>query len=359
MEEQQQAPTAPDGRDELADQLAATLKIPDAKMLILGVMADYEIRKKETGLILYDGGQTEYLIQRFLVSKKVAGRTDRTCKVYGQNLRRFFAKAGKSPTQCDHTDVQAFIADLIIRGCGKSYQQQNVRTLSSFYSWMTKEDLIEKNIMLKVEPIKNRRKKKDAFTDMDVEKIRAACRNNRQKAMIEVLLSTGCRVFEAAKLLRSDCESNEITIIGKGDKQRKIYLNAKAQLAIASYLAERKDNNPYLFPASIQFGASAASEKGCHIKNALWYKNPSLVSENGHIGSEVIESMTRTIGKRAGVKNCHPHRFRRTCATMALRRGMSLVHVQQLLGHESLETTRLYLDITEEELMEAHRKYVV
>lgn len=357
MEEQQ--PFTTDGRNELADRLAAVLKIPDAKMLILGVMADYEIHKKETGLILYDGGQTEYLIQRFLVAKKVAGCTDRTCKLYGDNLRRFFGKVGKSPMQCAHTDVQAFIADLIIRGRSKDYQQNIVRTLSSFYGWMAKEDLIGKNIMLKVEPIKNKWKKKDAFSDMDVEKIRAACKTKRQTAMIEVLLSTGCRVFEAGNLLRSQCQGNEITIVGKGDKQRKIYLNAKAQLAIASYLAEREDKNPYLFPSSIQDGTSVTNGKCPLIKTALWYTDPKQVSENGHAGNSAIEEMVRSIGKRAGVEHCHPHRFRRTCATMALRRGMSLVHVQQLLGHDSLETTRRYLDISEEELMEAHRKYVV
>lgn len=359
MTEPSRSASSTDGRNELADRLADVLKMPDARLIILGVMADYDIMKKETGLTLYDGGQTEYLIQRFLVAKKVAGRTDRTCKLYGENLRRFFARIGKSPLQCQHTDVQAYVADLIIRGCSKDYQQNVIRTLSSFYGWMDKEDLIEKNIMLKVDPIKNRWKKKDAFTDMDVEKIRAACITKRQTAMIEVLLSTGCRVFEVGKLLRSECMNSEITIIGKGDKQRKVYLNAKAQLAISAYLAEREDKNPYLFPSSVQDGVSVASGKCPLVKTALWYTDPGQVSENGHAGNSAIETMVRSIGKRAGVDHCHPHRFRRTCATLALRRGMNLVHVQQLLGHDSLETTRRYLDISDEELMEAHKKYVV
>ena len=350
-----QKPT--DGRNELADKIADALNLTESKTLIMGLMAAYDITKKETGLIVYDGGQIEYLIKRFLVAKKVKGCTDRTCKLYGDNLRRAYAFIGKSPLQCDHTDIQAFIASLIMRGCGKDYQQNNMRTLSSFYGWLTREELIEKNIMLKIDPIKNKPKQKKAFTEMDVEKIRMACSTKRESALVEVLLSTGCRVYEAATLKIDQCQQEEMSIIGKGEKQRTVYLNAKAWLAIQAYLKERKDDNPYLFPSSVNVGRPA--NKAPALKGmANWYIYPEQVNKDSHSDNSTLEAIIRTIGKRAGVKQCHPHRFRRTCATMALRRGMDVTLVQKMLGHESLATTQRYLDIAEEDLKTAHKRFV-
>lgn len=357
MTEEYSSPSSNDGRNELADRIAEALHQTDVKMLLLGIMSGFEITKKETGMIVYDGGQTEYLIKRFLVAKKVKGCTDKTCRLYAQNLRRAFAFIGKSPLQCDHTDIQAYIANLILKGCGKDYQQNNLRTMSSFYGWLTREELIDKNIMMKIDPIKNKPKQKKAFTEMDVEKIRMACETKREAALIEVLLSTGCRVHEVATLRIDQSRQEEMTIIGKGEKQRTVYLNAKAQLAIQAYLNERNDNNPYLFPASINVGRPA--NKAPALKGmAKWYIYPEQVSKNACNDNGTIEAIIRKIGKRAEVQQCHPHRFRRTCATMALRRGMDVTLVQKMLGHESLATTQRYLDIANEDLKTAHKRYI-
>lgn len=358
-EQESSSPSSTDGRNELAEKIAEMLNLPDARLIILGAMAGFDITKKETALIVYDGGQTEYLIQRFLVAKKVAGRGDRTCKLYGDNLRRFFKAAGKSPVQLEHTDVQWYVAQLIMRGVSKDYQQNIVRTLSSFYGWLTKEELVERNIMLKIDPIKNKAKKKKAFDEMEVEKIRMACRSRRETCLVEVMLSTACRVFEVASL-RIDMVigKDEVTIIGKGDKQRTVYLNAKAKLSIEAYLKERKDKNPYLFPASIMNGQDVMKHS-FRLKNGEnWYMLPEQVSETEHTDNSVLESIVRGIGKRAGVTKCHPHRFRRTAATFALRRGMNIMQVKEMLGHESLETTQRYLDITEDEVKEAHKRFM-
>lgn len=348
-----------DGRDELAEKIAEMLGLADAKFVILGAMAGFDITKKETSLILYDGGQTEYLIKRFLVAKKVKGCTDRTCKLYGANLRRCFAQIGKSPLQCDHTDIQFMLAQLIMKKTSKDYQQNIMRTFSSFYGWMTREEIIDKNIMLKIDPIKKSVKKKKAFTEMEVEKIRMACKSKRESCCVEVMLSTACRVFEVAKLRIDEVlGKDEVTIIGKGEKQRTVYLNAKAKLAIDAYLKERKDKNPYLFPASCLIGKDVAKTFSRLKGSKLWYTQPEQVSENDHIDSSTLEAVIRHIGNAAGVQKCHPHRFRRTSATLALRRGMNIVQVQMMLGHESLATTQRYLDITEDEVKEAHRRFM-
>lgn len=347
-----------DAREELADRLALLVGGESAKAIVSGVLADYEITRKEKALVIYNQGETEYLIKRFIVAKKVKGCTDRTCKLYFGNLTRMYRDIGKSPTQCDHTDIQACVARLIVKGTSKAYQQNIIRTFSSFYGWMFREELIGKNPMLKIDPIKTNPKHKDAFTDMEVEQIRMACRTSREKALVEVLLSTGCRITEASHLTREDVREDAIRIIGKGEKERSVYLNAKAVLTIRAYLAERSDQNPYLFPASVMSGQSFKQMPG-DLKKPEWYRARECVSTDKPQDQSSLESIIRNIGKRAGVKNCHPHRFRRTCATLALRRGMNVVHVQQMLGHSDLSTTQRYLDIGEEELREAHKRYVV
>ena len=169
--------------------------------------------------------------------------------------------------------------------------------------------------------------------------------------------STGCRVFEVSELRIDQCQKDEIEIVGKGEKPRTVYLNARAQLAIAAYMKERADENPFLFPVSINVGRPA--NKAPALKGmAEWYKYPGQVNPDGHVENSTLESIIRKIGKRAGVENCHPHRFRRTCATFALRRGMDVTLVQQMLGHESLATTQRYLDLSEEDLKNAHKRYV-
>jgi site-specific recombinase XerD len=214
--------------------------------------------------------------------------------------------------------------------------------------------------MLKVDAIKVTKKKKKAYSLLDLEKIRMGCRTNRERAMVEFLASTWCRVAEMSEVKISDIGNGKVTVHGKGDKYRECFLNARAQLALEVYLAERQDNNPYLFPRAKYAGDVVKMTKGTERrKEPEWYKNPENVDEFDHIAFGTIESIVRKIGRRVGVEKVHPHRFRRTGATMALRTGMPLTTVSKLLGHESIETTQIYLDISDEELEAAHKKFVV
>ena len=144
---------------------------------------------------------------------------------------------------------------------------------------------------------------------------------------------------------------------GKGQKDRTVYLNAKALYALERYLKERKDTNPYLFAAGF-FNMCERKNGISQQKAREWYMRKSEVSEDKPISPGAIESQIRKLGQRVGVK-AYPHKFRRTCATFALRRGMSIEQVSQMLGHESIETTQIYLDISEQDLKEAHRKFVM
>ena len=197
-----------------------------------------------------------------------------------------------------------------------------------------------------------------AFKDDDIELMRTLLRDWREKAVFETLLSTGCRVSELCSIKITDIqEDGTIYILGKGNKYRNVYLNAKAKITIQKYLEERKDNNPYLFPRAISSFVSEASKSG-RAKTHEWYKFADLVSEDQPSGNSTIEEMVRRLGKKANVDNVHPHRFRRTCATLALRKGMPLELVSKMLGHENVGTTQIYLDLTEDDLKIAHKKYV-
>ena len=211
--------------------------------------------------------------------------------------------------------------------------------------------------MNKVEAIKEPKKKKKAFSNMELEKIRFACRNAYERAFIEVLISTWARISEIAEMKIADIQDNKIVVHGKGDKYRETYLTAKAQIAIQEYLKQREDENPWLFPKGARI--TELRKKGIPQKEMhLWWQHAENVRP-GRRDSGSLESTVRDIGKRAGVENCHPHRFRRTGATMALRAGMPIIEVSKLLGHESIATTQIYLDIEEKQLQATHEKYVI
>lgn len=151
-------------------------------------------------------------------------------------------------------------------------------------------------------------------------------------------------------------DEDKVSILGKGGKWRTVYINAKAFVAIKNYLADRKDTNPYLFPREINTKDRTMIS---NFSRKDWFKDPRLVTKADHFGRDSVNNMVRTIGKRAGVKGVHTHRFRRTCATQALRHGMPIELVSMMLGHEQISTTQIYLDIRDDDLQAAHRKYVV
>lgn len=323
------------------------------------ILNDYRIEPKEQAMVVYTEGKNEYYLKRFLLAKAVAGCTKRTLEQYNNNLRRAFAAIGKDADTVTAIDIQAYSAQQLSRGISPATVKNRWLSLSSFYGWCQKEELIIKNPMNKVDSIKVRKQKKLAFSEMEVELLRNGCKNNREKAIVETLFSTGCRVSELVTIKIGDIDGSAVDVLGKGEKHRNVYLNAKAQVAIQTYLTERRDTNPYLFPRMDDTARAPENFSKMRIKGPGWYKHPEMVDMTDHASSSTIEVIIRDLGKRTGVPNAHPHRFRRTCATLALRRGMPLEQVSKMLGHEQLSTTQIYLDLSEKELERAHEKYVV
>lgn len=304
----------------------------DVKAEITLILAQYEVMKKETELAIYEADNYNLeMIQRFLISKTVSGSTERTLKYYKNQLIKIAEKLEKPINIVTSDDIKMYMAIRQIKDKVSEVTLKNEwNILSSFYGWMLKEELLEKNPMFKVDSPKKRKKQKKAFESMECELIRNNCNSLRDKAIIEILFSTWCRVSEVVQMDIADIRGDSITVIGKGQKERTVYLNSKAQLAIKNYLESRKDGNAALFVS----------------------RTAKRLERNS------IESVVKNIGMAAGIDNVHPHRFRRTGATFALRAGMPIEKVSYLLGHESVSTTQIYLDISEEEMKQAHRKWV-
>lgn len=316
---------------------------------------DYEVQERETAVAVRNEDINIRCLKKFLIAKSVAGRTDQTIDYYKKILSRILDDINKSVDEITTDDIRYYLALRQRRDCISTTTAKNeMRCLSSFFAFLTAEELVAKNPCLKIEPIKEEKKQKKAFTELEVEQIRAACNCARETAIVELLMSTGCRVTELCTILLSDITGDRLIVHGKGRKDRTVYLNAKAQMALQFYVGERKDKNPYLFPK----GASVTEANFCG-KKELWYQNPECVLPDEHVDKGSIEKTVRKIGRRAGVEKVHPHRFRRTCATFALRRGMPIEQVSKMLGHEKIETTQIYLDLSEEELHQAHKKYVI
>lgn len=322
----------------------------------------YELSEKSTEVVVYKGDETQNLIRKFLIAKKIQGCTDRTLDFYRKSITNSFVKIGKMPTEVTPDDIRAYIAIRQIRDKVTSVTINNeLRALSSFYGYMQKEEILMKNPTATINQIKTPKKKKKAFTELEIERMRSECRTNRERAIFEILLSTGCRVSELTQIQLTEIEGDTVMIHGKGQKDRYVYLNAKALVALEQYLAERSDDSMWLFPGcavGINSNMQANSKDIGKLRSARqnWYKIPSLVGEKAQ-DKGGIEEMIRKLGKKVGVK-AHPHKFRRTCATMALKNGMPILQVSKMLGHESVATTQIYLDLNEDELKAAHEKYV-
>lgn len=345
-------------RKQLEEQLTAVLlanginsrEIHNDLIIILN---NYEITARETALAIRNEDKNAWYLKKFLIAKTVKGCTERTIRLYGKELQKILQAINKTVDEITTDDIRYYLAIREQRDrVTKTTANNELRYLRSFFGWLAAEELVTRNPTAKLDAIKAPKKKKEAFSELDVERLRSGCINAKETAIVEILLSTGCRVTELTLMKVEDISGNIVVVHGKGNKDRTVYLNAKAQIAIERYMDERNDSNPYLFPKMIQISRMQRSK----LRNA--YRYPENVELEGHMDKSSVECVMRRLGKRSEVKNTHPHRFRRTCATFALRRGMPIEQVSKMLGHEQISTTQIYLDLDERDMEQAHRKYV-
>lgn len=299
---------------------------------LLIAMEKYEVTSASRELVITENTDIQHL-KMFIVSKKVEGCTDKTLRYYKNEIQKFLGAVGKPVKEVDANDIRLFIAKkAMVDKVSATTQDNTLRILRSFFAWLTAEDYISKNPTAKIKRIRTEKKVKKPFSEIEVEKLRAGARDKRERAMIDILMSTGMRIGELYLLNRSDVEGDQLVVYGKGKKERYVYLNAKAQVSLAEYLDMREDDNEALFVTQDQ--------------------------PHERLGLSSFGARLRELGRDLGVKNVHPHRFRRTAATMALNRGMPIEQVQQMLGHEKIETTLIYAQAAQENVKSSHRKFV-
>lgn len=331
----------------LFQRLGEGVDLQKVRSILVMATNNYQMQKTTTEVAVYTGNENEKVLKAFLVAKKVNGCTFRTINYYKLTIEQFFRKTGKHISEINANDIRVYFAERELSDKVSAQTRDNERrNLSSFFTWLLDEEYITKNPMKKISKIKGQKQKKKAFSEMEIEKIRQAARQSKKPekytAFVEIMLSTGCRVGEISRIKAEEVKVDLVVVHGKGQKDRNCYLNAKAKLAIKNWMEtdefkkHAEMGNPYLFARQRTDGQHRYAPTD--------------------IGT--IESTIRNLGKVAGVENTHPHRFRRTFATKALKRGMPIEQVSKALGHESLETTQIYLDLDENSLKEAHQKYV-
>lgn len=290
-------------REELAIEIINTIMpymsgedLQDVKLKLTMILNEYEIDKRCTELTVANEDKNTAILRKFVAAKLASGRTTRTLTFYRNSLEMFFRKVNKNYDEITADDIRLYLAVRVHQDkVSKTTANNERRNLSAFYNWLYVEELIRHNPMAKVEQIKVIKGKKKAFSDLELEQIRNACTTAREKAMIEVLCSTWCRVTELSLMQIAEMDGNEILVHGKGEKDRIVYLNAKAQMAVQNYLAERKDTNPYLFPRAkyaghslMQRGSSKSSTKaGTRIPHLLMKQDP-WIKVRQRVSSEIL-----------------------------------------------------------------------
>ena len=275
------------------------------------------------------------LLPTFISAKRVEGRSEKSLHYYESTIRNMLEGIGKQECQITTEDLRGYLDNYQRRGTVSKVTLDNVRRiLSSFFSWLEDEDYIVKSPVRRIHKVKTGQTVKETYSDESLELMRDHCENSRDLAMIDLLSSTGIRVGELVKLNRNDVdfENRECVVFGKGNKERKVYFDARTKIHLQRYLNERTDGNEALFV--------------------------SLIKPFDRLQISGVEIRLRKIGRELSFKKVHPHKFRRTLATMAIDKGMPIEQVQQLLGHQSIDTTLQYAMVNQNNVKESHRRYI-
>lgn len=324
---------------EVLTGLATTLTADDLRKVdevLTMVLSRYELAEKTTEVIIYTGDMP-YEIKSFLVSKSMKGLAKSSLTHYRRILENFTLNMHKDIKAITANDIRLYLWQYEkTRNIGKSALDDKRRVLNSFFTWLVRENIIDKNPMLQIDPIKFERSLREPLSKLELEQMRSVCETPREKALLEMLYSTGCRVSELIALNRQDIDysNNRVKVLGKGNKERYCFLNAKAQLSIKKYLFSRADDSEALFVAG---------------------KRPY-----NRLGKGTIEKEIKSIGKRAGInRDVFPHLLRHTFATHMLEHEAELSEVQAMLGHESPQTTMIYAKINLDKLQSVHQRCII
>ena len=277
----------------------------------------------------------EEILNKFISSKEIEGCSARTLKYYRDNITKMLDTINLPIDEITTETLRNYLSSYKNNSTAWMVTIDNIRrTLSSFFAWLENEDYIVKSPVRRIHKVKSMKKVKETLTDENLEKLRDTCTNVRDLAILELLISTGMRVGELTRLNISDMNFKERSciVLGKGNSEREVYFSAKSKMHIEKYLEIRTDNNEALFV--------------------------SLIKPYNRLGISGIEITIRNLGRLANINKVHPHKFRRTMATMAIDKGMPVEQVQKLLGHIKIDTTMEYAMVNQNNVKNSHRKYI-
>lgn len=283
----------------------------------------------------YEAQEEDHLIHIFIAAKRVEGCSEKTLRYYESTIRNTLSAVNKKVVEITTDDLREYL---------DSYQQESKATkvtidnirriLSTFFAWLEDEDYIIKSPVRRIHKVRTVKSVKETYSDEALELMRDFCDGIRDLAMIDLLASTGMRVGELVLLNRDDIdfENRECIVLGKGSKERRVYFDARAKIHLQRYLATRSDDNPALFV--------------------------TLLKPHNRLQISGVEIRLRELGRKLNISKVHPHKFRRTLATMAIDKGMPVEQVQQLLGHSKIDTTMQYAMVNQNNVKISHRRYI-
>ena len=321
--------------------------ITDIEQEMLVHLNNYQMEQLHKALIHYlreitavqttdtEENSNENLHSSFLAAKRVEGCSCKSLRYYESTLKNMFSTLNKPVKHITTDDLRQYLDKYQQRnGASKATIDNIRRILSSFFSWLEEENIIMKSPVRRIHKVKTRTTVKETYSDEALETMRDNCGSIRDLAIIDMLASTGMRVGELVKLNRADIDfiNRESIVFGKGDKERKVYFDARTKLHLQNYLGTRTDENPALFV--------------------------SLQKPNDRLQISGVEIRLRLLGRKLQIPRVHPHKFRRTLATMAIDKGMPIEQVQHLLGHRNVDTTLQYAMVNQNNVKNSHRKYI-
>lgn len=323
--------------DKVVARMAQSLtpqQIYELRQSLESELSAYELIQASDGVEKSRKVNTD-LMANFISAKRIEGCSEKTLNYYENTIKAFLDATTNALDKVSTYEIRCYLSDFQAqRNAGKVTVDNVRRILSSFFSWLEDEDYIVKSPVRRIHKVRSELTVKETISDEHLERLRDVCTEIRDLALIDFFVSTGVRVGELVTLNRSDIDFNErqCIVLGKGNKERTVYFNARAKIHLQNYLATRSDSNAALFV--------------------------SLTAPHNRLTISGVESRVRQLGKVAKICRIHPHKFRRTLATMAIDKGMPIEQVQRLLGHCKIDTTLHYAMVNQTNVRNAHRKFI-
>lgn len=312
------------------NEMSEYLSIAQMKKLqevIIKTFAENEVAKIDI--------PNEEFLKMFLAAKRIEGCSERTIEYYQATVMHLLSKIETNVRKVTTEEIREYLSEYQKWNNCSNVTVDNIRrNISSFFSWLEEEDYILKSPMRRIHKIKTKTVVKNVISDEDIEKLRDNCKEKRDLAIIDLLYSTGIRVGELVNLNIDDVdfEGRECVVYGKGDKERRVYFDAKAKIHLKEYIENRTDSNKALFV--------------------------TLDAPYDRLKISGVEIRLRELGRKLNLTRIHPHKFRRSMATRAIDKGMPIEQVQKILGHSQIDTTMQYAMVNQSNVKTAHQRYM-